>query len=85
MPEDLQSAATAEVTKRSESLELDVTRYTLALKRARKATEAQKAQQVSYKAQTSALGENLPGWFFAHDRELTDVSTSRTKMPRAQG
>ncbi|KAJ9124081.1 hypothetical protein QFC22_000876 [Naganishia vaughanmartiniae] len=57
LSEDLQSAAAAETVKRSESLELDVTRYTLALKRARKATEAQKAQQEAYKAQTSALAQ----------------------------
>ncbi|KAJ9106116.1 hypothetical protein QFC21_001258 [Naganishia friedmannii] len=57
LSEDLQPAATAEIAKRSESLELDVTRYTLALKRARKATEAQKAQQEAYKAQTSALAQ----------------------------
>ncbi|KAJ9098806.1 hypothetical protein QFC19_006283 [Naganishia cerealis] len=55
LPADLQSAAAAENDKRSESLELDVTRYTLALKRARKATDAQRAQQEAYKAQTSVL------------------------------
>ncbi|GHJ88428.1 hypothetical protein NliqN6_4830 [Naganishia liquefaciens] len=82
LPSELKEAAAQANTKRSEGLELDVARYTLALKRARKAAEAQKIQQQRYVAQTQALSTKCAEHQheIASQREQLELAKQKRKM-----